>query len=108
VNDVCWINDAGLAIVMRPRGEDWLRADLSRLTGAGIQTLVSTLLQAGEKTGVHRRGCIARSTVVTVRTLVELGWPGERSLWAIGSSRGYSGPDTDEQREWITEFGAAE
>jgi protein-tyrosine phosphatase len=159
VNDVFWISDTGLAIVMRPRGDDWLRGDLSRLKRAGIQILVSTLesgearelglsaeaplseelglqflsfpirdrttpanreafdhfarslamrLHAGEKIGVHCRGCIGRSTIVTACTLIELGWPAERALQAIEASRGCSVPDTEAQREWIIAFGAAE
>ena len=159
MNDVFWINDTGLAIVMRPRGDDRLPDDLSRLKRAGIQILVSTLesgearelglsaeaslseelglqflsfpirdrstptnreafddfvrslskrLHAGEKIGVHCRGCIGRSTIVTACTLIELGWPAERALQAIEVSRGCSVPDTEAQREWIIAFGAAE
>jgi protein-tyrosine phosphatase len=159
VNDVCWINDTGLAIVMRPRGDDWLRDDLSRLKRAGIQTIVSTLessearelglsaesslseelglrflsfpirdrttpanieafhdfvralakrICAGERIGVHCRGCIGRSTIVTACTLIELGWPAQRALLAIETARGCLVPDTEEQREWITEFGAGQ
>ena len=159
MNDVCWINDTGLAIVMRPRGDDWLRDDLSRLKRAGIQILISTLenwealelglsaeaslseelglqflsfpirdrttpanrdafsqfasglamrLKAGEKIGVHCRGCIGRSTVVTACTLVKMGWRADRALDVIEMARGCAVPDTEEQREWIIEFGAAE
>ena len=159
MNDVFWINDTGLAIVLRPRGDDWLPDDLSRLKRAGIHILVSTLegwetrelglsaeaslweelglqflsfpirdrttptnreefddfvrslakrLHAGEKIGIHCRGCIGRSTVVTACTLIELGWPAEGALRAIEASRGCSVPDTEAQREWIIAFGAAE
>jgi protein-tyrosine phosphatase len=152
VNDVFWIGETGLAIVMRPRGDDWLRDDLIRVKRAGIHTLVSTLegweagelglaeegaiaedlglqflsypirdrttpahkegfdrfvwslaerLQKGEKIGVHCRGCIGRSTVVTASTLIILGWSAEQALDAIEVARGCSVPDTREQRDWI-------
>jgi protein-tyrosine phosphatase len=159
VNDIFWIDDTGLAIVMRPRGDEWLENDLKRIQMAGIQTIISTIeawearalglaeegpmlehlgirfisypmqdrsvpfdredftafvkrlgtrLQGGEKIGVHCRGCIGRSTVVTAATLITLGWPAETALDAIEKARGCSVPDTEEQRDWIIEFGEAQ
>ena len=156
MNDVFWIGDTGLAIVLRPRGDDWLENDLQRLRMAGIQTIISTIepwearelglanegptveqlgmrfisfplrdrsvpsdreafkefvhklgkrLQSGEKIGVHCRGCIGRSTVVTASTLIKLGWGPQRALDEIEVARGCSVPDTEEQRDWIMEFG---
>jgi len=46
VKDVFWIEGdppVHLAIVLRPRGGDWLQDELLRLKEAGIQTLVSLL-----------------------------------------------------------------
>jgi len=43
MNDVFWIADTGLAIVLRPRGDDWLDNDLKRIQMSGVQTIVSTL-----------------------------------------------------------------
>jgi protein-tyrosine phosphatase len=46
VNDIYWIKDGQpprLAIVARPRGDDWLREDLTRLRDGGIDILVSFL-----------------------------------------------------------------
>jgi protein-tyrosine phosphatase len=63
-------------------------------------------LQSGEKIGVHCRGCIGRSTVVTACTLVKLGWTAMDALAAIERARGCSVPDTEAQWEWILEFGA--
>jgi len=159
MNDVFWIADTGLAIVLRPRGGDWLENDLQRIHMAGIQTIVSTIeasesrelgleeegrtverlgmrfisypledrsvpsdreaftafvvklgrrLQSGEKIGVHCQGCIGRSTVVTASTLIKLGWDPERALDEIEDARGCSVPDTEEQRDWIINFGEAE
>jgi protein-tyrosine phosphatase len=159
MNDVFWIADTGLAIVLRPRGDDWLENDLQRIHMAGIQTIVSTIetsearelglaeegrtverlgmrfisyplqdrsvpsrredftefvlklgrrLQSGEKIGVHCQGCIGRSTVVTASILIKLGWAAERALDEIEKARGCSVPDTEEQRDWIIDFGEAE
>lgn len=46
MKEVFWINDANpphLAIVLCPRGTDWLDGDLLRLKQSGIQTIVSLL-----------------------------------------------------------------
>jgi protein-tyrosine phosphatase len=156
--DVCWIASTGLAIVMRPRADDWLENDLARLKNAGIQTLVSTVedweaselgldrerelaghlglkfisfpmhdrstpndgksftafveslaarLEAGEKIGVHCRGCIGRSTVVTACTLIRMGWSAADALQTIEIAREFPVPDTEEQRAWIMSFRVA-
>lgn len=158
MKDIFWIDNTGLAIVMRPRA-DKLKDDLGRLKRGGIDILVSTLeprearelglaeegplaqdlglhflsypiqdrttpahkekftafvqglaerLQKGEKIGVHCRGCIGRSTVVTASTLIKLGWSADQAIDAIEIARGCSVPDTEEQREWILAFGAAQ
>ena len=64
-------------------------------------------IKSGDKIGVHCRGCIGRSTVVTASVLIRLGWSAEQALDAIETARGCSVPDTEEQREWILAFGAA-
>ena len=46
MDSIFWIKGnppAPLAIVLRPRGEDWLEDELLRMKGEGIQTLVSLL-----------------------------------------------------------------
>ena len=46
MNDIFWIKGdppATLAIVLRPRGGDWLQDELVRMKEAGIQTIVSLL-----------------------------------------------------------------
>ncbi len=50
MTEICWIEGdppVTLAIVLRPRGAEWLAEELARLRHGGIQTLVS-LLEAGE------------------------------------------------------------
>lgn len=157
--DVFWIADSGLAIVMRPRGDEWLKDDLAHLRHSGIRTLISavedweahalglvregelaeavglhfisypmqdrstpsdyedfrrfvrslaTRLETGEKIGVHCRGCIGRSTVVTACTLITMGWSAADALRAIEIAREFPVPDTEEQRVWILAFGAGQ
>ena len=46
MNDIFWIKGnppAPLAIVLRPRGDEWLEDELLRMKRGGIQTLVSLL-----------------------------------------------------------------
>lgn len=49
MNDIFWIGaideepSAALAIVLRPRGDDWLEDELRRFKSGGIDTLVSLL-----------------------------------------------------------------
>ena len=46
LDDVFWIEGTppvGLAIVLRPRGDDWLKDELDRIKQSGVQTLVSLL-----------------------------------------------------------------
>jgi len=46
LDDVFWIEGTppvGLAIVLRPRGDDWLKDDLMRIKQSGVETLVSLL-----------------------------------------------------------------
>jgi len=49
-----------LAIVLRPRGDDWLEAELQRLKRGGIQTVVSMLEPwEAEGLGLAREGSLA-------------------------------------------------
>ncbi|MGD0157285.1 MAG: hypothetical protein ABSB50_14400 [Terracidiphilus sp.] len=50
MDDVFWIEGTppvGLAIVLRPRGDDWLKDELTRIKDSGVETIVS-LLDPGE------------------------------------------------------------
>jgi protein-tyrosine phosphatase len=74
----------------------------------GFEAFVSGLanrLQTGEKIGVHCRGCIGRSTIVAACALVKLGWTAREALAAIEAARGCMVPDTEEQVEFILDFG---
>ena len=46
MKEIFWIDgrpDASLAIVLRPRGNDWLEDELKRMKQGGVETLVSML-----------------------------------------------------------------
>lgn len=63
MNDILWINSnppVRLAIVLRPRGGEWLRDEMQRIKQAGVQTLVSMLEpQEAEFLGLADEGRIA-------------------------------------------------
>ena len=61
-------------------------------------------LRAGESIGVHCRGSLGRSTIVTACTLMHLGWQPKAALKAIEAARGEQVPDTEEQAEWIMSY----
>lgn len=71
-----------------------------------ISQLVNAI-QAGKGVGVHCRGCIGRSTVVTASVLMEFGWRAQRALDLIEKSRECMVPDTVEQRDWIQGYRSA-
>ena len=61
-------------------------------------------LAAGERIGVHCRGCIGRSTVTAASTLIHLGHSPDMALAAVELARGCPVPDTREQERWILEY----
>jgi protein-tyrosine phosphatase len=66
VDEVFWVKGepaASLAIVLRPRGGDWLKDELLRMRREGIQTLVSLLEpQEAAYLGLEDEGRIAEET----------------------------------------------
>jgi len=59
---------------------------------------------AGETIGIHCRGCIGRSTLLTACTLIQLGFTADTALAAIQAARGCAVPDTLEQERWILHY----
>jgi len=62
-NDVCWIEGdprTALAVVLRPRGAEWLEDELRRMKQGGVTTLVSLLeLQEAAWLGLGREAELA-------------------------------------------------
>ena len=65
---------------------------------------LATRVMAGEIIGIHCRGCIGRSTVMTACMLVQLGFTPEMALSVIETARGCPILDTMEQERWILRF----
>jgi protein-tyrosine phosphatase len=65
---------------------------------------VSDRLAAGERVGVHCRGCIGRATITAACALIHRGWKPRDALEAIAIARGYAVPDTLEQEDWILAY----
>lgn len=63
MNEVFWIEGnppVGLAIVLRPRGEDWLEDEIKKLARSGVETLVSLLEpQEADWLGLAEEGLLA-------------------------------------------------
>jgi protein-tyrosine phosphatase len=156
--DIHWIEGSpptGLAIVIRPQGDDRLEGELREIREGGIDTIVSLLepfeadflgltdeqataervglkflsfpirdgsvprdvaqfrsfvdgiadrLAAGERVGVHCRGCIGRATITAACALIHRGWKARDALEAIAEARGFAVPDTLEQEDWVLAY----
>jgi protein-tyrosine phosphatase len=63
-------------------------------------------LRAGESVGIHCRGSIGRSALVSACALIHLGWQPKAALEAIEAARGVAVPDTKEQEDWILSYTA--
>lgn len=66
MQEIFWIKSTNLpdprvAIVLRPRGEDWLERELQQLRRGGVETLVSMLEETeAESLGLERESTVAR------------------------------------------------
>jgi len=93
---------AGLEFLQFPipdRGVPASGEDLSVL----VESLVSQL-RAGRGVAIHCRIGVGRSALVAACVLVALGRPIESGWQSIRDARGFSVPDTPEQRVWVTAF----
>jgi protein-tyrosine phosphatase len=63
-------------------------------------------LAAGERIGVHCRGCIGRATITAACALIHRGWQARDALEAIAEARGFAVPDTLEQEDWTLMYKA--
>ncbi|HEY1897820.1 MAG TPA: hypothetical protein VGG62_16185, partial [Terracidiphilus sp.] len=61
---------------------------------------IADRLTAGERIGVHCRGCIGRATITAACALIHRGWKARDALEAIAEARGFAVPDTLEQEDW--------
>ena len=61
-------------------------------------------LRAGERIGIHCRGCIGRAPVTIACALIQLGWKPMDALTAVQRARGLAVPETQEQEDWILRY----
>lgn len=61
-------------------------------------------LRAGERIGIHCRGCIGRAPVTAACALIQLGWKPIDALTAVQRARGLAVPETQEQEDWILRY----
>jgi protein-tyrosine phosphatase len=74
---------------------------------AAVRQLVNDLedlLDQGKSVGIHCRASVGRSSVVAACLLVNHGEDAEISFARISTARGVAVPDTEAQREWVSDF----
>lgn len=110
-DEASWLGLAEEAAVAEQLGMQFLSFPIPDanipLNPGEFRTLVSNLaerLANGERIGVHCRGCVGRSTVLTASVLIQLGISPEITLAAIEKARGRAVPDTPEQERWILRY----
>jgi protein tyrosine/serine phosphatase len=59
-------------------------------------------LAAGKAVAVHCRAGIGRSALIAARVLVRNGYDVDRAFATIAKARGFTVPDTDAQRQWVS------
>ena len=60
-------------------------------------------IRAGRSVGIHCRAGIGRSGLMIAGTLLHLGVPAREAWERTAKARGLSVPDTEKQREWLSE-----
>lgn len=62
------------------------------------------LLSEGKNIGIHCRQSVGRSALLVACLLVVAGIPPNLALQRVATTRGCPVPDTEEQRQWISDF----
>jgi protein-tyrosine phosphatase len=90
---------AGIALITFPIRDHSVPHDQERFT-AFLSGLERQML-AGRRIGVHCRGCIGRSSVITASLLIRSGISPQKAWARISDARGLPVPDTPEQKRWV-------
>jgi protein-tyrosine phosphatase len=61
-------------------------------------------LRAGCGVGIHCRAGIGRSSLMAAGVLGEMGVPEDRAWAQIAAARGLAVPDTEAQRQWLSQY----
>jgi protein-tyrosine phosphatase len=95
--------DHGLRFISFPipdRGVPFSTAEVGRTID-----LILSELWTGKAVVIHCRIGIGRSALIAACLFKAQGIGVDDAFAMIGQTRGFSVPDTDEQREWVEEFG---
>jgi predicted protein tyrosine phosphatase len=76
----------------------------SREAVAQLVDQMTDALQVGKSVALHCRQGIGRSAIVAAAALIAGGEDAETAIKAIRRSRGLEVPETDAQRQWISDF----
>jgi protein-tyrosine phosphatase len=71
---------------------------------ASVVANVKEMLQQGANVAVHCRQGIGRSGMIAAAVLTATGLSPDTALNRVSEARGLPVPETDQQREWVTEF----
>ena len=80
---------------------DW---PASQESVAELASGIVDALERGKNVAVHCRQGIGRSAVIVGAVLVAAGETLNTALMTIKESRGLEVPETDEQRQWLSDF----
>jgi predicted protein tyrosine phosphatase len=76
----------------------------SRESVARLVSQIVNALNDGKNVALHCRQGIGRSPLIATATLVSSGEDPEAALRKVGRSRGLEVPETNTQRQWISDF----
>lgn len=94
-----------LALLAHPFPERGVPASVPE-TAALCQT-IKTHLQNRKAVAIHCRTGMGRSAVIAACVLKSFGIETKRAFDLVASARGFMVPDTQQQRDWVTEFASS-
>jgi len=77
----------------------------SECQAAKLAASIAAHISSGRAVAIHCRAGIGRSSLIAACALVSAGLDADTAFSLIARARGVAAPDTDEQRDWVTEFG---
>jgi protein-tyrosine phosphatase len=90
---------AGIALLSFPIPDHGIPQDRKKF--AAFLSGLERQMLAGRRIGVHCRGCVGRSGVVTASLLIRSGISHKQAWTQISAARGYLVPETAEQKAWV-------
>ena len=77
----------------------------SRAHTLELLSWLEQLLNGGKSVGIHCRQGIGRSGMIAISLLLMSGMNAAKAFEIVGRARGLAVPETQEQRDWVLEFG---